>query len=183
MPAQAPAKLPVRRYHPVLVALHWLLAFLIIAQLAGGYFVVSRMPNTDPAKLDTLKIHMMLGMLVFLLMLIRFIVRLFTAHPGPTEDQTHGLGRLRTPVHLGLYLVVLLMVSSGWATGYLISEAYATPGATLPADLPMLPSRVFHAWTALVLFLVIVLHIAAAVKERISGDKSILARMGLGARR
>ena len=173
----------VRRYHPVLVVLHWLLAFLIIAQLAGGYFVVSRMLNADPAKLGVLKIHMLIGMAVFLLMLIRFFVRLFTAHPPPSAEQQQGIGRLRSPVHWLFYMLVLLMVGSGWYTGYLISDAYATPGATLPAGLPQLPSRMFHAWTALVLFLLIVLHIAAAMREYLTGDRNIFGRMGFGQRR
>ena len=173
----------VRRYHPALVVLHWLLGFLIIAQLAGGYFVVSRIPNADPGKLGTLKIHMLLGMLIFLLFVVRFFVRLLTSHPPPTAEQQHGIGQLRTPIHWLFYVLVLAMVGSGWYTGWLISDAYATPGATLRADLPDLPSRMFHAWTALVLFLVIILHVAAAAREYMTGDRNIFGRMGFGERR
>jgi len=38
-------------------------------------------------------------------------------------------------------------------------------------------------WMALVLFLLIVLHIAASIKERATGDKSILGRVGFGKRK
>ena len=173
----------VRKYHPVLVALHWLVAFLIIVQLAGGYFVVARIPVADPTKLDTLKFHMLAGMFIFLLMVIRFIARLLTSHPEPTPSQTQGIGRLYRPVHLGIYLVVLAVVGTGWYTGYLISNVYATAGATLPSDFVQLPSRITHGWLALSLFLLIVLHTAAAIKERLTGDKSILSRMGFGSRK
>jgi len=40
-----------------------------------------------------------------------------------------------------------------------------------------------HVWMALVLFLLILLHIAAAIRERLSGDKAIMSRMGFGKRR
>ena len=173
----------VRKYHPVLVVLHWLVGLLIVVQLAGGYFVVARIPNSDLTKLDTLKLHMLAGMFIFLLMVIRFVVRVFTSHPPATESQKHGLGRLYKPVHLGFYLLVLGVVGAGWYTGYLISPIYATPGAVLPAELAQYPSRVIHVWLALALFLLIVLHVAAAIKERVSGDKSILSRMGFGGRK
>ena len=41
----------VSRYHPLLVALHWILAMLIIAALALGALVMVKIPNTDPMKL------------------------------------------------------------------------------------------------------------------------------------
>jgi cytochrome b561 len=173
----------VRRYHSVLVVLHWLVAILISLQLAGGYFNLAKMANSDPAKLSTLKIHMLGGMLILVLMAIRFIVRLRTSHPEPTTSQRTGIGRLRTPLHLGFYALVLAVVSAGWYTGYLISGAYATPGATLPADLAQFPSRIIHAWLALALFLLIVLHILAAIKEMMTGDVYILGRVGFGKRK
>lgn len=173
----------VRKYHPVLVVLHWLVGLLIVVQLAGGYFVVARIPNADPTKLETLKLHMLAGMFILLLMVIRFVVRMFTSHPPATESQKQGFGLLRTPVHIGLYLLVLAVIGAGFYTGYLISIVYATPGALLPADLAQYPSRIIHVWLALALFLLIVLHVAAAIKERMSGDKSILDRMGFGWRK
>jgi cytochrome b561 len=178
---EAPS-MPVRRYHPVLVALHWLLGLLIVMQLAGGYFGIAKIPNTDPAKLDALKIHMLAGTLVLVLMVARFAVRYFTSHPEPTASQRVGIGRLRGPVHLALYLAVLLTAGLGWTTGYLISGVYATPGATLPADFAHYPTRVAHAWSALALFLLIVLHIAAAIREGLGGEHDIMFRIWFGKR-
>lgn len=42
---------PASRYHPLLVALHWLLAALILAALAVGFFGLAAMPNADPQKI------------------------------------------------------------------------------------------------------------------------------------
>ena len=38
------------RYQPVLVALHWLVALMIIGLLCLGFFVLADMPNSDPRK-------------------------------------------------------------------------------------------------------------------------------------
>jgi len=55
----------VSRYHPMLVALHWLLAFLIIAALALGALIMAKLPNSDPMKLEALRSHMFGGWLDF----------------------------------------------------------------------------------------------------------------------
>ena len=71
---------------------------------------------------------------------------------------------------------------SGWTTGFLIAHLYEHPGNTLPADFVTYPTRVIHVWMALVLFLLIMLHIAAAIKERTTGDKAIMSRVWFGKR-
>ncbi len=173
----------VRKYHPVLVVLHWLLALMIGLQLGFGYFTIGKMANSDPAKLQPLSIHMGIGTAIIVLMFIRLATRYFTSHPQPSESQTKGIGRLRTPVHRLMYLVIFVTAISGWLTGYLIAHLYETPGNTLPADFAQYPTRVVHVWMALVLFLVIVLHIAAAIRELISGDVNVIGRMGFGSRK
>ena len=55
------------RCHPLLVAIHWLLAFLIVAALALGALVVVKIPNTDPMKLEALRGHMSGGALILML--------------------------------------------------------------------------------------------------------------------
>ena len=173
----------VRRYHPILVGLHWLLFLMITVQLGFGYFVIGKIPNADPDKLSPLAKHMGIGTAILVLMFIRIIVRYFTSHPEPTEHQREGIGRLRTPVHWLLYAAIFLTAGSGWFTGFLIAHLYEVPGNSLPADFAQYPTRIMHVWMALILFLLILLHIAAAIRERLSGDKAIMSRMGFGKRR
>src|SRR5215475_7449903 len=71
----------VSRYHPMLVALHWILAFLIIAALALGALVMVKIPNIDPTKLEALRSHMIGGAVILLLMLVRLVARAFTERP------------------------------------------------------------------------------------------------------
>ena len=173
----------VRKYHPALVVLHWLLAFMIGMQLGFGYFGVGKMANSDPAKLEALAGHMGIGTAIIVLMFIRLITRYFTSHPAASASQQEGIGKLRTPVHRLLYLVIFITAIAGWLTGYQIAHLYEQPGNILPADFSTMTTRVIHVWMALVLFLLVVLHIAAAIKEHATGDKSVLARMGFGGRK
>jgi cytochrome b561 len=73
----------VSRYHPLLVLLHWLFAALIVAMLCIGFMVLEPMPNIDPQKIDILLIHMSVGILIFALMVVRFVIRMRTSRPAP----------------------------------------------------------------------------------------------------
>ena len=68
----------VSRYHPLLVMLHWVLAFLIIGALIVGYFGLATTPNSAPQKVGILRVHMAAGMLILFLTGIRFVVRMRT---------------------------------------------------------------------------------------------------------
>src|ERR1700730_3611713 len=116
--AAAPTIL-VCRHHPLLVALHWLLAALIVAMLAVGFFKLAAMPNTDPEKIGILLIHMSLGMSILALMAIRFVVRLATATPAEATTGHPLLDRIAPVTHYGFYVLVFLMAGTGLATSIL----------------------------------------------------------------
>jgi cytochrome b561 len=63
------------------------LAVLIVAALAIGFFGLATSPNSDPQKIGVLRVHMAGGMLILVLMGIRFIVRRCTSRPA---DATTG---------------------------------------------------------------------------------------------
>lgn len=71
----------MNKYHPALVALHWLLAFLIIGGLIAGGFGLANTPNSDPFKLFSLKMHMSIGTGILVLMIVRLIVKFATKSP------------------------------------------------------------------------------------------------------
>ena len=43
-----------QRYHPITVALHWIVAILMLMMLGVGTFVLEPMDNADPDKLSML---------------------------------------------------------------------------------------------------------------------------------
>src|SRR5260370_33473754 len=109
----------VARYHPLLVLLHWLPAVLIVAMLCIGFMVLEPMPNVDPQKIDILLIHMSVGMLILALMVVRFIIRMRTSRPAPATTGSRLLDRLAPDTHYGFYVLVLLMVGSGYTCAIL----------------------------------------------------------------
>ena len=167
---------PASRYHPLLVVLHWLLAILILAALAVGFFGLAAMPNADPAKIAVLRWHMAGGMLILALMLVRLFVRLVTAKPAPAN-------RLASLVHYAFYLLVVLMVGTGFATGLLAGLpeiVFAGSGAPLPATFAVYPTFQAHFWLATLLAALIVLHVLAALYHQLVQRDGLLRRMGLG---
>jgi cytochrome b561 len=176
------SRAPASRYQSALVVLHWLVAAMILSLLCLGFFVLATMPNTDPNKLKILVWHMSGGMAVLALMIVRVIVRLCSARPAPATIGRRVLDRFAPLAHWGLYAVVLLMILTGWLTGYFISGAFAPGGPPLSVDFAVLPTFRAHAALAVLLTLLIAGHIAAALYHQFVLKDALLRRMGFGKR-
>jgi len=173
------------RYHRLLVALHWLLAVLIIAMLCAGFFLLAPMPNIDPQKISILLVHMSLGMLILGLTFIRFVVRLSTAKPAAATTGFAALDRAAPAAHYGFYLLVVLMAGSGLATAILAglnSSVFQKTGEALPASFTAYPTFTAHFYLALILASLIVLHVAAALYHQLALGDHLLRRMWFGRR-
>ena len=170
------------RYQPVLVALHWLLALMIIGLLCLGFFVLADMPNTDPKKLDILVWHMSGGMFVLVLMILRVIIRLRSARPATARTGSPVLDRLASIAHAGLYVIVFLMIATGWTTGWLISGVFQPNGGPLPDNFAVFPTFQAHAVLAALLAILIAAHIAAALYHQFVLKDGLFRRMWFGER-
>jgi cytochrome b561 len=173
----------VSRYHPLVVALHWILAVLIIAALALGALVMVKMPNTDPMKLEALRSHMIGGTLILVLMLVRLVVRIRTEHPAPPSTGMRVLDRLAWVSHRMLYAAVIGMAVSG----LIMALQTGLPGIlfggnTLPADFWVYPIRSVHYVISRVLMAVITLHIVGALYHTLLLRDGLLRRMFFGRR-
>jgi cytochrome b561 len=176
---------PVSRYHPLLVTLHWLLAFLIIAALALGFFVLAATPNSDPNKIDALRGHMIAGMLLLALMAVRLAVRLMTSHPPRATTGYPLLDRIAPITHYGFYLLILLMAGTGYATALMAGLpdiVFGRSGAPLPQDFLIYPTRVAHGYLALLLVAFVALHVLAALYHQLVRKDGLLRRMAYGRR-
>ncbi len=170
------------RYQPVLVALHWLLALMIIGLLCLGFFVLEDMPNTDPKKLGILVWHMTGGMFVLALMILRLVIRIGSARPAAATSGSHWLDRLASLAHFGLYAIVFLMIASGFATGYLIRGAFQPNGEPLPDSFDVLPTLQAHSVLATLLAILIAAHVAAALYHQFVLKDGLFRRMWFGKR-
>jgi cytochrome b561 len=170
------------RYHAVLVGLHWLVALMIIGLLCLGFFVLADMPNSDPKKLDILVWHMSGGMFVLVLMILRLIIRRWSARPATATTGSPRLDRLASVAHRSLYVIVFLMIASGWSTGWLISGAFLPNGEPLPNTFAVLPTFQVHAVLAALLASLIAAHIAAALYHQFVLKDGLFRRMWFGQR-
>ena len=175
----------VSHYHPLLVTLHWLLAVLIIATLVVGFFLLAAMPNTDAQKIVVLRVHMAVGMLILALMVIRFIVRMLTARPEKATTGYPLLDQIAPISHYGFYVLVLLMVGSGFTTAILArlpAIVFGGSGAPLPPTFKIYPSFLAHGYIATILAGFIVLHVLAAFYHQFVRRDRLFARMFYGRR-
>lgn len=175
----------VSRYHPLLVTLHWLLAVLIVAALAAGYFGLAATPNADARKIDVLRVHMVGGMLILALMVVRFIVRVRTSRPAVATTGYPLLDRIAPISHYGFYVLAVLMAATGFATALLAglpAIVFGGLGDTLPPTFLIYPTRVAHGYIAAVLAGLIGLHVAAAVYHQFVRKDGLLRRMVFGRR-
>ncbi|NRB35527.1 MAG: cytochrome b/b6 domain-containing protein [Rhodobacteraceae bacterium] len=170
------------RYHPVLVSLHWLLAFMILFMLLVGGPMVSRMDAADPEKLTGLFGHMTAGMMVGLLMIARLVTRSRTQLPPAAETGNALMNMAARWAHVALYALVLVMVFTGMGTavtGDLFSIVYDGSGAALPV-LTDLPARVAHGIVATLLMMLIALHVLAWAYHQFILRDGLIRRMWFG---
>jgi cytochrome b561 len=84
--------------------------------------------------------------------------------------------------HAGLYVIVFLMIASGWATGWIISGVFQPNGGSLPESFAVLPTFQAHAALAAILALLIAAHTAAALYHHVVLKDGLLRRMWFGGR-
>lgn len=172
------------RYHRGLVLLHWVMAVLIIVALVAGKLILERLDNADPDKLFSLTAHMSIGILVGALLVVRLVIRLRKPVPEHATTGNALLDRIGVATHWLLYLLVAVMVLSGLGMALgagLFPITYGASGDAIPDTLQTMPPRAVHGLTSNLLFLLIALHIAAALYHQFVLRDGLLRRMGFGA--
>lgn len=170
----------MRRYHPALVTLHWLLALMIIGGLVMGKFVLAATPNSDPFKLTSLTMHMGMGVLILVLMSVRLIVRFSTAKPPHADIGNSFLNKVGIAVHWLLYLLVFALCASGLATANIAGLpgiVFGGSGEPLPVNFDDIAPRVAHGIIASVLALLVLAHVAAGLYHQYVRKDGLFARM------
>lgn len=161
-------------------SLHWIMALLIISMVALGLYM-SGMPRGDE-KSELIRLHASTGLLVFMLLLVRFGWKLVNSAPDHVSDikWQKNLSRL---VHWVFYGVIAFQVMSG-------SLSLMTVGWDVPFfglfSIPTPYARdmeLHHFWEDLHvmawygLAALFTLHIAAVLFHHFVSGKQILKRM------
>ncbi len=171
------------RYHPLLVTLHWLLAFLILFSLGMGMFSLKEIANSSPDKIFALRGHMVAGVLILVLMLVRLIVRFTASKPAPATTGNRFLDKIAVMTHYGLYVLVILMAASGIAMSVqagLPAIVFGGSGTALPETFSIYTPRLAHGLIAKLLLALATLHILAALYHQFVRRDGLLSRMWFG---
>jgi cytochrome b561 len=124
-------------------------------------------------------------MAILALMAVRFIVRLSTRRPAQASTDYAVLDRIAPVTHYGLYILVLSMVGTGFATAILAGlnrTVFQRSGEPLPLDFAGYPSFVAHGYLALLLVGFVVFHVLAALYHQFVLRDRLFRRMWFGRR-
>jgi cytochrome b561 len=173
-----------KRHHPLIRVLHWLIASLIVAALLMSALVMFGIPDDSPEKIDALRWYMSTGGLVFVLTLLRFVMRSNTQTPPPLSSGMAWADWLARAVHRLFDVLILTMVGSGVGMALLagLPRVVFLGYGHLP-DLNSLPLLAVHRYTAMVLFAFFLLHLGGALYHQIILRDNLIARMGFSLRR
>lgn len=183
-----------RRYSPVGVTFHWTVAALILFQLWWGWRT-GRLP-VGADKLQAYEIHAHVGLLIFVLTLLRMGWRLMVPGPINDADKPGWQSTAAHATHYALYAVLLALPISGWAMisatapdlELKLGGLVAWPHLPLQDLAPETRWRietwaeVVHAAAVAALVVIIPLHVGAALKHEVVDQDDVLRGMLPGLR-
>ena len=167
-------------YDPVAIALHWLLALMILGALAVGLYMTG-LPFS-PARLKLYNWHKWAGVTILLLSAARLLWRL--AHRPPASPRMPGWQhRAAQGTHATLYALFFAVPLAGWAYssaagfpvvlyGVLPLPDFVAPDRALADTLKSL-----HHTLAYGLAAAIALHVAGAAKHQFIDRDCLVRRM------
>ncbi len=177
-----------QRYTAVAIALHWTIAFGIIAQIALGW----TMDDVESGRYGLIQIHKSIGITILMLTAARIAWRLM--NPPPPEPPMPGWQRgLALFVHLGFYVLLVAMPLTGWIMASASDDAPTQWFGLADARLPVIPGLApdtrdtiedsfeqVHGNLAWVIIALLVLHVAGALKHQLADRDGLIARMAPG---
>ena len=168
-------------YTRTAIALHWLIALLVFVTFPLG--VVMHEMALSPDKLRMLSYHKWLGVTVFILLVVRLVWRV--AHkPAPLDVAMPQWQKMAANgVHVLLYVLLFAIPLSGWlmssAKGFQTVYLGVLPLPDLLGKDKELGHMLaeLHEMLNFTMLLLVVAHVAAALKHQFVDRDGTLARM------
>ncbi|MDF2784110.1 MAG: cytochrome b [Pantoea eucrina] len=170
------------RFGLLSIIIHWSMAVALYAMFALGLWMTG-LGYYDSWYHTAPDIHKSVGIILFILLLVRLLWRWHSPVPAPLASYSVAVRRTARGAHALLYLLLLLLLVSG----YLISTADGKPVSVFGwFSLPVLAAGgpqqadlagTLHLWLAWSLVLLSALHALGAVKHHIIDRDATLRRM------
>jgi len=164
-----------QKYSKSTILIHWISAVLILVLFGLGL----SMEDADAIeKMKLIKFHAPLGLLLFILTLIRSI--LFFKSPRPDDIKTGSKfnDKIAVWIHNAFYIILILISISGivvmFQAGFSDALQTADPSKISDKDLPSLKA---HGTMSFILIGLVVLHIIGVIKHYILTKENTLKRI------
>ncbi|SFZ86822.1 cytochrome b561 [Devosia enhydra] len=154
-------------YSRLQIALHWIIAALVIYQLfihpgiEAAFDAGIDGTVAAPADASGAQVHVIIGITILVLAIARLLIRVTRGAPAPHHDKPAALVWLGLATHWALYAIILIMPISGavaWFRG--VEEA---------AD--------FHGTISTLIYVLVGLHVIGALAEHFYFKNDSLKRM------
>lgn len=172
-------------FAPLARLLHWLMAVLLLAMLFIGAGMVASVSERHEWLLH---LHKPLGIALLALVVIRLLVRFSTRQPPLPADLPQVQVLAAKASHWLLYALMLAMPLLGWAMisaagdPVMLSSSLQLP-AIVPANAQLFAFlRRAHGYLAYLLFLTVLVHLAAALFHGLIRRDGVLQSMLRGPR-
>ena len=169
-------------YDPLLRWIHWVTAILFITAMLIGFYCGMQPPGTSPRR-ELLEVHKSLGVTLFLLAILRVVVRASTVAPAEPASLS-PLVRLAARLnHRALYVVLFAMPVTGYmfssAGGYSLRYFWTFSWPRLFAGNKWIEhaGEVSHGLLAYLVYAAVGLHIAATLWHVVVKKDETLSRM------
>lgn len=171
----------MQRYSTTSIVLHWLIALLIIAAFAMGWYMSDL--KISPTKLKLYSWHKWLGVSIFGLVALRLLIRLIKGAPDYPDTMQNWEKQLSNAMHSILYVLMIAVPFSGYLYTYAAGFPVVYLGLIeLPAIIAPHPEwkeglKELHEILTMGMLVLVGLHFAAALKHHLINKDGILQRM------
>jgi len=160
---------------------HWVMAALILAQIALGVMAASW--RVSPAKLELFFWHKSNGMLILALVALRLLWRLANSAPALPSGMAAWECTAARLSHLLLYALMIALPLTGWIVNsasnipFRIFWLIPLPAIVAPDEATAGLAALVHGGLAALLALVLIAHTSAALRHHFVKRNTVLTRM------
>jgi len=177
------------RYNRVQIILHWIIAAIVFFMIALGLYMIELPkqselePGEESVRAFYFLLHKSMGITVAMLILLRIFWRITHKVPPLPDTVPKWQQKAAVAVHWLLYAIMIAMPFSGYMQSMFSKYDTKFWGIVLPrvAEADKAMRETFcqvHEILAFLFIGAIIIHIAAAIKHRLSGT-AITDRMSL----
>jgi cytochrome b561 len=170
-------------FAPLARWLHWLMALGLVAMLFIGAGMAASVSERHEWLIH---LHKPLGIALLVLVILRILVRLGTRQPPLPADLPSVQALAAKLSHLLLYALMLVLPLVGWAMlsaagdPIMLTESLRLPPLLAPHAETFAFLRKAHGYLAYLLFLTILVHVAAALFHGLIRRDGVLQSMARG---